>query len=68
MHGPTEKELKLMRDWVQDLAAFVSGGEDYSYGTNAIDEFKVATQEGEVEIQRDERWNELLKLADVFAG
>lgn len=67
MHGPTEKELGVMKDWIADLAAFVKG-EDHVYGTKAIHEFKVVTPEGVIAIQRDERWMELLQLAEVFAG
>lgn len=68
MHGPTEKERAFMEDWIEDLAAFVRGGDGYGFGTKSIDEFKVATPEGKIEVQKDERWGELLSLADVFAG
>ncbi|KAL3417649.1 hypothetical protein PVAG01_10659 [Phlyctema vagabunda] len=67
-HGPTERELVLMKDWIRDLVAFVGAEQEYRYGTNEIDEFKVATPEGKIEIQKDTRWKELLNLADVFSG
>jgi hypothetical protein len=68
MHGPTDRELALMKDWIRDLAAFVEGGEGYEYGTTSIDEVKVVTPQGEIEVQRDARWEKLLSLAAVFAG
>lgn len=68
MHGPTAKERVFMEDWIKDLTAFVHGEDGHVFGTKTIDEFKIATPEGEIEIQKDERWAHLLKLADVFAG
>ncbi|QSZ36146.1 hypothetical protein DSL72_007271 [Monilinia vaccinii-corymbosi] len=68
MHGPTEQELVLMKDWIRDLVAFVGAEDDYRYGTREIDDFKVATPEGKIEIRKDTRWKELLNLADVFSG
>jgi hypothetical protein len=68
MHGPTDKEMVLLKDWIQDLVAFVGGEEACEYGTKVMDDFKVATPEGEIEIQKDVRWKELLDLADIFAG
>ncbi|KAL4798686.1 alpha/beta-hydrolase [Aspergillus venezuelensis] len=68
MHGPSSEEQQLMHEWIQDLIAFVSDDKDYVYGTGKADEVKVATPEGEIEIQQDKRWTELLDLMDVFAG
>lgn len=68
MHGPTEQELVLMTDWIRDLVAFVGAENDHHYGPKEIDEFKVATPEGKIEIQKDTRWKELLELADIFSG
>ncbi|KAF7889409.1 uncharacterized protein EAF01_010902 [Botrytis porri] len=68
MHGPTEQELVLMKEWIRDLVAFVGAENDHRYGPKEIDEFKVATPEGKIEIQKDPRWKELLELADVFSG
>ena len=68
MHGPTPEERILMEDWVEDLGAFVAGIEGYECGTKEIDEVKVMTPERRIEVQRDERWRELVKLAEVFAG
>ncbi|KAG2413493.1 hypothetical protein HFD88_002682 [Aspergillus terreus] len=68
MHGPTPTERKIMDDWVRDLAAFVRDDKAYSYGTQAANEHKVLTPQGTMEVQIDERWEELLRLMEVFAG
>lgn len=57
-----------MENWIADLAAFVADEKGYSYGTSEPDEFKVLTPQGEIVIQKDVRWKELLELADVFSG
>ncbi|KAM3086195.1 hypothetical protein ACMFMG_000332 [Clarireedia jacksonii] len=68
MHGPTEKERVLMEDWIADLAAFVGDEAGYDYKTRRIDELKVLTPDGRIEIQNDDRWRDLLNLAEVFSG
>lgn len=68
MHGPTPTERKIMDDWVRDLASFVRGDKAYSYGTQAANEHKVLTPQGTIDVQIDERWEELLRLMEVFAG
>jgi hypothetical protein len=67
-HGPQENELAFMKDWIRDLVAFVGNEKEYKYGTAEIDEFKIATPEAKIEIQKDTRWKELLHLAQVFNG
>ena len=57
-----------MKDWIRDLVALVGNESGYEYGTKRIDEFKVATADGKIEIQNDTRWSELLKLANIFSG
>ncbi|KAL4735705.1 Alpha/Beta hydrolase protein [Aspergillus similis] len=68
IHGPTPAERQLMHAWIRDLVAFVNDEVDYVYGTEQVDEVKVATPEGRIEIQRDSRWTELLDLMAVFSG
>jgi hypothetical protein len=68
MHGPSPDERQLMDTWISDLVAFVKGDNDHSYGTKDCDEYKVMTAEGDIKVQKDARWNELLKLMDVFSG
>lgn len=59
-----------MKDWIRDLVALVGDEPGYVYGTTKIDDYKVAagTGEGGIRVQKDERWGELLELADVFSG
>ena len=57
-----------MKDWILDLIAFVNDEKEYRYGTKSIEDFKVATPEGNIEIQKDVRWKELLDLAEIFTG
>lgn len=57
-----------MEDWIQMLAAFVNDDKGYDFGTTSIDQMKVMTPEGKVEIRSDERWEELVKLGSIFAG
>ena len=57
-----------MHAWIRDLVAFVNHESDYVYGTEQVDEVKVATPQGRIEIQKDSRWAELLSLMAVFAG
>lgn len=57
-----------MKDWIQILNAFVKDDKSYKFGTTSIDQIKVMTPEGKVEIRSDERWRELVKLGSIFAG
>ncbi|KAH8687309.1 carboxylesterase [Tricladium varicosporioides] len=68
LHGPTPRERKLMEEWVIDLAMFLRNEKAFKYGTEMPDEYKVVTPEGEIEVQKDPRWEELLELADIFSG
>lgn len=67
MYGPNVDERRLMEEWIGDLAAFVKNDHVYQYGTLNIAEFKAATPECNIRIERDEPWEELLKLARVFS-
>jgi hypothetical protein len=68
LHGPTPAERVLMENWIADLVAFVNDDQAYEYGTKEIDDFKVVTPEGTIQVQKDQRWEELLGLASVFSG
>lgn len=57
-----------MEDWIQILTAFVNDDKRYKFGMTSIDQMKVMTPEGKVEIRSDERWEELVKLGSIFAG
>ncbi|KAH7029874.1 Alpha/Beta hydrolase protein [Microdochium trichocladiopsis] len=67
--GPTAAERKLMEDWIQILVRFVQDNRpDYNFGTRAIDEMKMITPEGTIEIRKDPRWEELERIGAIFAG
>lgn len=67
-HGPTPAERQLMEDWIQILIAFVNDDKSYKFGTASIDQMKVMSPEGKIEIRSDERWEELVGLGSIFAG
>jgi hypothetical protein len=67
MHSPTPAERQLLDDWIRDLRAFVHDEKGYAYGTTRPDEFKAMTPQGTIEIQNDDRWNELLGVIDIFS-
>ncbi|GKT47515.1 putative ethanolamine kinase [Colletotrichum spaethianum] len=67
-HGPTPSEEILMKDWIQILVAFVNNSDTYDFGTKTVQQMKVMTPEGTIEIRADERWDELVKLGKIFAG
>lgn len=55
-----------MQDWIGMLVAFVKDDATYDFGTRNEMEMKVATPEGKIEIQSDPRWDELVRLGEVF--
>ena len=57
-----------MEDWIERFAAFVNDDQGYEYGTNSIDEMMVATSDCKIEIEKDERWSDLVKLGAIFAN
>lgn len=57
-----------MQEWIDMLAAFAHDSRSYDFGTRGIDEMKVVTSGDVIEVQKDDRWDHLLKLADVFAS
>ncbi|KAF4816365.1 putative esterase/lipase [Colletotrichum siamense] len=67
-HGPTPAERQLMEDWIGILVAFVNDDKRYEFGTTSVDQMKVMTPEGRIEVQPDGRWKELVKLGNIFAG
>lgn len=67
-HGPTKKEFHLMQEWIDILIAFAHDHQAYDFGTRSIDEMKVVTAQDVIEIQKDEKWDHLVKLSEVFAS
>ncbi|KAM0814834.1 putative Alpha/Beta hydrolase protein [Seiridium cardinale] len=66
-YGPTEKEKALMQELIDMQVAFANDDRSYGFGTRAIDEMTVVTSEDVIEVQKDDQWNHLIKLSDVFA-
>ncbi|KAF4459812.1 carboxylesterase-lipase family [Fusarium albosuccineum] len=67
-YGPTPKEKELMHDWIKILVAFVNDDETYEFGTKTLQDMKVVTPQATIEIQKDKRWDELVKIGEVFSG
>ncbi|KAL3474300.1 Alpha/Beta hydrolase protein [Aspergillus californicus] len=67
LHGPTPAERVLMEDWIEAFVAFVHDDEEYDFGTQSIEEMKVATPEGKIEIQKDLSWDRLVHLGEVLS-
>lgn len=65
---PTPEEQYLMKDWIKILVAFVNNDTEYDFGTKAVQELKIATPEGTIEVQPDLRWDRLIAIGKVFAG
>lgn len=68
MHGPTPQERKLMEDWIEAFVAFVNDDQEYDYGTRSIDEMRVATPDCTIDVEKDQRWLDLVKLGEIFAN
>lgn len=67
-HGPSPDERRLMEDWITCLINFVRNNREYDFGTRQASEFKVLTSQGNIEIQQDPRFDQLVGLGRVFAG
>ncbi|KAK7227901.1 hypothetical protein V2G26_000071 [Clonostachys chloroleuca] len=67
-HGPTPRERKLMENWIRVLVAFVNDEESFDFGTRTVQEMRVATPQATIEVQKDQRWDELLQIGDIFSG
>ncbi|KAL4877383.1 Alpha/Beta hydrolase protein [Aspergillus karnatakaensis] len=67
-YGPTLQERMLMKSWIRNLVAFVNDEKDFEFGTKTIDEMKVITPKGAIEVERDQRWEELLEIGETFAS
>jgi hypothetical protein len=65
---PTSDERRLMKDWIDILVAFVNDDTTYQFGTASVEQLKVITPVGSIEIQEDSRWTELIAVGKVFAG
>jgi len=68
MHGPTAHERVFMDKWIDTLVAFVKNEQDYDHGTRTAREVVMATPEATVEVRLDPRWDELVKLGEIFGN
>jgi uncharacterized protein YaiE (UPF0345 family) len=57
-----------MKDWIDILVAFVNDDATHHFGTTSVEQLKVITPAGSIEIQADSRWAELIAIGKVFAG
>ncbi|ETN36259.1 uncharacterized protein HMPREF1541_08536 [Cyphellophora europaea CBS 101466] len=67
-HGPSEDELRLMKNWIDDLVCFVQNNADRGFGTHRGNDMKVITSEGQIEVWEDKEYSRLLALGRQFAG
>ncbi|KAL4862597.1 hypothetical protein BDV12DRAFT_178567 [Aspergillus spectabilis] len=66
-YGPTSHERILMEAWIRNLVAFVNDEEAFEFETKKIEEMKIVTPKGTIEVQEDERLHELLEIGETFA-
>ncbi|KAL4972738.1 Alpha/Beta hydrolase protein [Aspergillus desertorum] len=66
-YGPTPPERRLMEEWIKNLVAFVNDDASFEFGTRTVQEMKVVSPEGVIEIENDERWEELLRIGEILA-
>lgn len=57
-----------MENWIRVLVAFVNDEESFDFGTRTVQEMRVATPQATIEVQKDQRWDELLQIGDIFSG
>lgn len=55
-----------MDEWIKMLVALVQDDSSYDFGTKTEKDLKVATPEATIEIRPDDRWDELVKLGEIF--
>lgn len=56
-----------MEEWIRTLVAFVHEDEEHDFGTSSLEQMKVMTPAGTIEVQDDQRWEELTRLGEAFA-
>jgi uncharacterized protein YaiE (UPF0345 family) len=57
-----------MKDWIDILVAFVNDDTTYPFGTTKVEQLKVISPAGSIEIQEDSRWTNLIAIGKIFAG
>lgn len=67
-HGPTAKEQTLMKDWIDNLVAFMQDDGQFDFGTRSVADMKVVTADGQIKVEEDQKYSSLVDLARVFTG
>ncbi|KAH7311397.1 Alpha/Beta hydrolase protein [Stachybotrys elegans] len=67
-HGPTDRERRLMEDWIRILVAFVRDDRAYNFGTQRVEEVKVMNPDTSITVQVDERWDDLIETGKIFSN
>lgn len=57
-----------MQKWIDTLVALVKDEADYDHGTESVKELVMATPEAKIEVCLDPRWDELVKLGEIFGS
>lgn len=55
-----------MDEWIKILVAFVKDDSSYRFGTKTEKDLKVAMPKAEIDMLVDERWDELVRLGEIF--
>lgn len=55
-----------MQDWIKILVGLVQDDPNYTFGTTRPKDIKMATPEAKIEIRPDSRWEELVRLGEIF--
>jgi len=63
--GFTEKEDKVIREWLEPFAKFIKG-EEVLWGTSDVTQFRHLTEDAKIEIVQDPYWGHLMDTADVL--
>jgi hypothetical protein len=61
----TEKEDKAIREWLVPFAQFIKG-EEVSWGTEDVTQFRQLAKDGKVEVVEDPYWSRLMETAAVL--
>jgi len=62
----SEKEEKVIREWLVPFAEFVKGDETVEWGTKDVTEFRHLTEDATIEIVKDPYWAKLMDTASVL--
>jgi len=63
--GFTQEEDKAIREWLEPFAKFIRG-EDVTWGTSDVTQFRHLTEDAKIEIVQDPYWGNLMDTAAVL--